>query len=200
MLAGLSGGCRRAMYDQPRYKPLAASAIFRDGASARPLEPGTIARGQLDEDELLHTGRLNGQLADQFPFPIDRPALERGRERFMISCSPCHGATGDGRGMIVQRGFPPPPPLYGKAASSPTGSEPTYADLRDAPVGHFFDVITHGHGTMYSYASRIGVDDRWKIAAYIRALQLSQHATVEQLRELPDPTDDEKRLVAEAPR
>jgi mono/diheme cytochrome c family protein len=187
------------MYDQPRYKPLAASDIFRDGSSARPLEPGTIARGQFHEDELLATGKINGQLADQFPFPIDRAALERGRERFLIYCSPCHGATGDGRGMIVQRGFPPPPPFYGKVASSPTGSEPTYADLREAPAGHFFDVITNGHGTMYSYASRVGVEDRWKIAAYIRALQLSQYATVDQLRELPEPTDEERRLVAEAP-
>ena len=119
----------------------------------------TIARGQLRADELLETGRINGELADQFPFPIDRLALERGQQRYMIYCSPCHAARGDGRGMIVQRGFPAPPPYYGRSGSSPQGSEPTYADLRDAPVGHFFDVMTHGHGVMYSYASRISVEE-----------------------------------------
>jgi mono/diheme cytochrome c family protein len=193
----LAPGCRKAMYDQPRYKPLAASTLFDEGTSARPLEPGTIPRGQLRADELLETGRINGELADRFPFPIDQAAMERGQQRYMIFCTPCHGDRGDGRGMIVQRGFPPPPPFYGRSSSSPTGSEPTYADLREAPVGHFFDVMTHGHGVMYSYASRVSVEDRWKIAAYIRALQLSQYATADELRGIADPTDEERRMIEE---
>jgi mono/diheme cytochrome c family protein len=185
------------MYDQPRYKPLAASALFPNGTSARPLEPGTIARGQLGADELLATGRLNGELANEFPFPIDRAGMERGQQRFMIYCSPCHGARGDGRGMIVQRGFPAPPPFYGRSGSSPEGAEPTYADLRDAPVGHFYEVMTNGHGVMYSYASRISVEDRWRIAAYIRALQLSQFATADELRAVADPSAEERRMIEE---
>lgn len=196
----LAGGCRQAMYDQPKYKPLAASAQFTNGTSARLLEPGTIARGHLAADELLETGSLNGDLADQFPFPIDQDALRRGQERYTIYCAPCHGERGDGRGMIVQRGFPQPPPFYGRHASSPTGMAPTYADLREAPVGHFFDVITNGHGVMYSYASRVDVADRWKIAAYIRALQLSQYATADDLRAVPNPTAEERRMIEELSR
>lgn len=193
----MASGCRQAMYDQPKYKPLAPSNLFANGTSARLLEVGTIARGQLQDDELLETGRIDGELADQFPFPIGRADLERGRQRYNIYCSPCHGDRGDGRGMIVQRGFPQPPPFYGRYTTSPKGTEPTYADLREAPAGHFFDVITHGHGVMYSYASRVDVPDRWKIAGYIRALQLSQYATADELRAVAEPTTDERRMVEE---
>src|SRR5262249_13651450 len=142
---------------QPRYEPLEASSFFRDGTSARTPLPGTIARGQLPADDLLHTGKIDGQLADAFPFPIRRDDMLRGQQRFQIYCTPCHGDRGDGQGMIVQRGFPAPPPFYGKTRPAPTGSVPTYADLRQAPAGHFFDVITNGHGVMYSYASRISI-------------------------------------------
>ena len=115
-------------------------------------------------DELFTTGKTAGKLAESLPFPVDRAVLERGQDRFRIFCTPCHGELGDGRGMIVQRGFNPPPSFHTE-------------ELRKKPVGHYFDVMTRGFGTMYSYASRIPARDRWAIAAYIRALQLSQHAT-----------------------
>jgi mono/diheme cytochrome c family protein len=159
-------GCRLDMHVQPKYKPLAGTSFFGDGRSARPVVEGTVARGQLHLDEQLYTGKVNGQLATTFPFPITRADLDRGRERYNIYCTPCHDASGTGRGMIVMRGFPQPPPSY-------------HIDrLREAPVGHFFDVITNGLGNMYSYASRISPEDRWRIVAYVRALQLSQSATI----------------------
>jgi mono/diheme cytochrome c family protein len=151
------------MQDQPRYKPLAESNFFADGRSERPTIDDTVARGQLRTDQARFTGKENGKEIDYFPIQISHDDLERGKERFDIYCSPCHGRLGDGNGMIVERGFRHPP---------------TYHDdrLRTAPVGHFFDVITNGYGSMYSYGSRVPVDDRWRIAAYIRALQLSENA------------------------
>jgi hypothetical protein len=161
----LLGGCRQDMHMQPKILPLAPSQFFDDGRSARPVVPGAIARGQLRTDELLYTGKINGAVADTFPFRMTRKDLERGQERYNIYCTPCHGRIGNGQGMIVQRGFPPPPSYH-------------IDRLRQAPAGHFFDVMTNGFGTMYSYASRVKPEDRWRIVAYIRALQLSQHATV----------------------
>jgi mono/diheme cytochrome c family protein len=206
-------GCRSEMYNQPRYEPLEASEFFRDGKSARPLEPGTVARIDARNEprdivyaadrlaggeSLFATGKIDGKPADVFPFPIDREALARGQQRYRIFCTPCHGELGDGRGMIVQRGFSPPPPFYGPLPK--TGATPVsiYSDLRDAPVGHFVDVMTNGHGAMYSYASRIPPSDRWRIAAYIRALQLSQHATTADLRAIRNPTPSERQLLKEA--
>ncbi len=157
--------CRQDMHDMPRYEPLEASDFFADGQSARPLIEGTVARGQLLEDEHLYTGRINGRLAETFPFPITGAILERGRERFNIYCAPCHSRLGEGSGMIVHRGFQRPPSFHTDR-------------LRDAPAGHFFDVITHGFGAMYSYAYRVVPRDRWAITAYIRVLQLSQNATL----------------------
>jgi mono/diheme cytochrome c family protein len=154
------------MYDQPRYEPLEASAFFEDGQSSRPLVPGTVARGQLRDDDHFYTGNVDGKLVETFPFEVDRSVLERGRERFDIYCSPCHGRAGDGAGMIVKRGFSAPPSFH-------------IERLRKEPIGHFFDVITHGHGAMYSYASRVPPRDRWAIIAYIKALQLSQNATID---------------------
>jgi mono/diheme cytochrome c family protein len=170
----LIGGCRLDMHVQPKYKPYVPSTFFDDGRSERPVVPGTVARGQLRTDELLYTGKLNGVLADSFPFPIKQGALERGRERYNIYCSPCHDYTGGGRGMIVQRGLPAPPSYH-------------IDRLRTAPVGHFFDVMTNGLGRMYSYAARVSPEDRWKIAAYVRALQLSQHAAVADVPESERP-------------
>jgi mono/diheme cytochrome c family protein len=164
-LAALAG-CRQDMHVQPKILPLAPSQFFDDGRSARPVVPGTIARGQLHTDELLYTGKRNGALADAFPFRITRKDLERGQERFNIFCSPCHGRLGNGQGMIVQRGFPPPPSYH-------------ILRLRQAPAGHFFDVMTNGFGTMFSYASRVSPEDRWRIVAYIRTLQLSQQAKLD---------------------
>jgi mono/diheme cytochrome c family protein len=158
-------GCRLDMHIQPKYLPLAKTDFFGDGRSERPVVEGTVARGHLRLDEHLYTGKVNGQLATTFPFPITRKDLERGRERFNIYCTPCHDASGTGRGMIVQRGFPAPPSYH-------------IQRLREAPVGHFFDVITNGLGNMYPYASRVTPEDRWRIIAYIRALQLSQFATL----------------------
>ena len=158
-------GCRLDMHIQPKYKGLEPSSFFNNGRSERPPVPGTVARGELRTDELLYTGKINGQIANVFPFPITQEDLERGQQRFDIYCAPCHDYTGSGNGMIVQRGFPPPPSYH-------------IDRLMKAPVGHFFDVMTNGYGTMYSYAARVSPRDRWCIAAYIRALQLSQNAPV----------------------
>ena len=161
---------RREMYDQPKYEPLEASTFFSDGLSARQPVPGTVARGQLRLDPHLYQGKVNGELATTLPLELNRKLLERGQERFNIFCSPCHDRAGQGNGMIVQRGLKPPPSLH-------------EARLREAPIGHFFDTITNGFGVMYSYASRIPAKDRWAIAAYIRALQFSQNAPIDQLSE-----------------
>jgi mono/diheme cytochrome c family protein len=198
-----SAGCRSEMYDQPHYEPLEQSEFFADGKASRPLPAGTVPTLdplQEPRDDLYETGRIDGKHADTFPFPITRDDLTRGRERYQIFCAPCHGALGDGQGMIVKRGFTPPPPFYGKrVAKVPENApNPLYADLRDAPAGHFFDVITNGHGVMYSYASRIPPDDRWRIVAYVRALQLSQYATLDDLKTIQKPTPPEQRLLKEA--
>jgi len=163
-------GCRTDMHVQPRHNPLGASTFFGDGRAARPLVPGTVARGELRLDQHLYEGKVNGQPAITFPFPITRQDLERGQERFNIYCSPCHGRVGDGNGMIVMRGLRRPPSYH-------------IDRLRNAPLGHFFDVITNGYGAMYSYASRIPVEDRWRIIGYVRALQLSQQAKFADLPE-----------------
>jgi len=179
-------GCRSEMYDQPRYKPYAASGFFADGMSARPLVAGTVPRPAprvrgTASAELFETGKTAGKLAETLPFPVDRSVLERGQERFRIFCTPCHGELGNGRGMIVRRGFNPPPSFHSD-------------ELRKEPVGHFFDVMTRGFGTMYSYAARIPARDRWAIAAYIRALQLSQHAHAAGL-----PAEDQGQLQGITP-
>jgi len=156
-------GCRQDMHDQPKYIPLRESTFFTDTRSARPVVAGTVARGQLREDTLLYTGKVNGADATTFPFAVDEKVMARGRERYDIYCAPCHGRTGAGDGMIVRRGFRVPPTLHQDR-------------LRDSPVGHFFDVITNGFGAMPDYATQIKAEDRWAIIAYVRALQLAQHA------------------------
>jgi cytochrome c553 len=179
ILVLLFAGCRRDMFQQPKENPLREDTFFPDGAGSRPIPPHTVARGHLDEDEVFYTGMVGTNLVTQFPFPITREVLERGRERFDIYCAECHGRTGDGNGMIVQRGFPAPPSYH-------------IDRLRNAPVGHFFNVITHGYGVMYSYASRVEPRDRWAIAAYIRALQLSHDATLADV-----PTNQRAELEAQ---
>jgi mono/diheme cytochrome c family protein len=173
-------GCHRDMRDQPRYEPLEASAMFANHQSARPVPAGTVARGQLAKDEAVETGKSGGQFVAQVPLTINKALLARGRERFNIYCSPCHDRTGAGDGMIVQRGFRQPPSLH-------------IDRLRGAPAGHFFDVMTHGLGAMPRYGPHIKPNDRWAIVAYIRALQLSQSATVDEL-----PSDDRRQLEQEA--
>jgi hypothetical protein len=159
-------GCRQDMHDQPRYKPLAGTEFFGDGRSARPAVEGTVARGHLRTDLARFTGKVGEQEVTEFPFPITRADLLRGEERFNIYCSPCHSRLGDGNGMIVRRG-------YQRAGDYHTQK------LLDAPVGHFFDVITNGYGAMPAYASRVDPDDRWRIAAYIRVLQFSENARMQ---------------------
>ena len=176
----LATGCelRQRMFDQPKYEPLERSTFFADGLSARQPVPGTVARGQLRLDTHLHLGTIEGELAETLPTSIelDYELLKRGRERYDIFCAPCHDRTGRGNGMIVQRGLKQPPSMHEDR-------------LREAPIGHFFDVMTNGFGVMYSYSSRIPEEDRWAIAAYIRALQFSQNAEFDQL-----PAEDQRQL------
>jgi mono/diheme cytochrome c family protein len=157
-------GCRQDMHDAPRYDPLEESAVFPKGSSAQPLVAGTVARSELRDDDLLYTGRVDNKYAAEFPFPITAADLDRGEQRYNIYCSPCHGRTGEGNGMVVQRGF--------KQAASYHVER-----LRQMPHGYFFDVMTNGFGAMPDYRMQITADDRWRIVAYIRALQLSHHAT-----------------------
>jgi mono/diheme cytochrome c family protein len=161
----LFSGCRQDMHDQPRYDPMREAPFFTDARSARPLVEGTVARGHLRDDELLYTGMANGQPAAVFPFAVDASVMARGRERYDVFCSPCHGRTGQGDGMVVLRGYRRPPSMHQDR-------------LRNAPAGHFFDVITNGFGAMPDYAVQVRVEDRWAIVAYVRALQLSGHATL----------------------
>lgn len=154
-------GIRLDMHDQPKFKPLQQNDFYADKRASRPLVEGTVARGQLGTDELFYTGKINGQEADQFPYPVTQPMLERGRERFNIYCSPCHSRVGDGNGMIVQRGFKKPPDY-------------TEDKLMKAPVGHFVNVMSNGFGSMSEYKSQLSISDRWAVAAYIRALQLAR--------------------------
>lgn len=169
-----AAGCDQDMANQPRYEALEASTFFPDGAASRQPPVGTIARGHLNADAHFSAGRIDGQLATSFPsaleekFESQEAMLRRGRERFNIYCAPCHDQTGSGQGMVVRRGFPAPPSYHTDR-------------LREAPVGHFFDVITNGFGRMYDYAAQTSPEDRWAIAAYIRVLQFSQHAPQEEL-------------------
>ena len=157
-------GCRQEMYDQSRVKPLAQSDFYSDLRTARTPVDGTVARGQLHEDTYLYTGKIGANPGDYMPFVITEADLARGRERFNIYCAPCHSRLGDGNGMVVQRGYKHPPTYHQER-------------LRKAPLGYFFDVMTNGFGAMPDYSSQIPVEDRWRIVAYIRALQLSQNAT-----------------------
>jgi mono/diheme cytochrome c family protein len=156
--------CRLDMYNQPRTKPDSESDFFTDGTSARPVPAHTVEYHAARQNGEFYTGLTQGGvLVAQLPVRLTPELLQRGQERFDIYCSVCHGEEGDGKGEVAQRGFPAPPTYHSDR-------------LRNAPIGHFYDVITNGYGVMYSYASRVPPGDRWAIAAYIRALQLSQHA------------------------
>lgn len=159
-------GCHRDMRDQPRYEPLEASSFFSNDMASRPLVEGTVARGHLNEDEVFFTGKEGDQFVLEVPLEINRELLERGEQRFNIYCSVCHDRTGNGDGMIVQRGFRKPPSLH-------------LERLRNAPAGHFFDVMTNGFGAMPSFRIQVPPQDRWAIAAYIRVLQMSQQASLD---------------------
>jgi hypothetical protein len=169
-LLPLLAGCRHDMQNQNKVRPYRASAFYPDGSSARPLPAHTVARGDLRADEAFYSGVRGGKPVAEVPFPVTREVLRRGQERFNIFCSPCHGRVGDGRGMIVTRGYKQPTSFHDER-------------LRQAQVGWFFSVMTQGFGVMPSYAAQIPVADRWAIASYIRALQLSQGGAT--LGELP---------------
>ncbi len=165
LAAGLSA-CRQDMQDQPKYIPLRPSDFFLDGRSARPLSEGTIPRGHLNDDPAFFTGKgADGKLVTYFPIAVTKDVILRGQQRFNVYCSPCHDRTGSGNGMIVRRGYRRPPSYHTQR-------------LIEQPDGHFFDVMTNGFGAMPDYAVQIQPQDRWAIVAYIRALQLSQQATI----------------------
>lgn len=163
----LLAGCHTDMWVQPKETPQTASRHFPGESSARPLVQHTVPRGFLHEDDRFFTGMENGKLIKELPLQVSKELLSRGQERFNIFCSPCHGRLGNGKGMIAQRGF---------SLARPVATYHTDR-MRAMPIGHFYDVITNGYGTMFSYASRIEPQDRWAIAAYIRVLQFSQHAS-----------------------
>jgi len=159
-----SVACRQDMHDQPRFKPLAKNDFFTDQRSARQPVEDTVARGQLHDDTYFYTGKVGPNPGDYMPFPVTMQVLERGQQRFNVYCAPCHSRLGDGNGMIPQRGLKPPPSFHDER-------------LVKAPLGYFFDVITNGFGAMQDYSAQVAPEDRWKIVAYIRALQLSERAT-----------------------
>ncbi len=171
-----TGPSWQQMGKQPKYDPLVPSDFFADGMSARPRIPGTVARGDVIVNDYLNTGKINGQDGDGFPFAVTAQVMNRGHERFDIYCSPYHGRLADGNGMIPSRGYRRPPSFH-------------TATLRAAKVGHFFDVMTNGFGAMPSYRTMIPPSDRWAIVAYIRALQLSQGATMDDV-----PADQQQKL------
>lgn len=156
-------GCRQDMHNQPKFYPQRGSTLFEDGRSVRPQVENTVSRGQQNEDSYFYTGLQNGQEGNAMPFPVSMDVLARGQERYNIYCTPCHSRVGNGAGMIVQRG-------YSQAGNFHT------ARLQTAPLGHFFNVISNGYGSMPDYAAQVTPADRWAIVAYIKALQLSQNA------------------------
>jgi mono/diheme cytochrome c family protein len=202
-----TASCRYDMQDQPKYKPYKKSDFFNDGRASRELPPGVVPRGFLREDKAFYTGKKEGvsnaqvqtttdaqgntvvtsfpDAIDEFPIPVTKELIDRGQERYNIYCIVCHGPTGNGDGMIVRRGFTKPP---------------TYHDdrLRNAPVGHFYDVITNGWGRMNGYAAQIQPADRWAIVAYIRALQYSQNPNGMKpiLPTQSKPTSQENKMIA----
>ena len=161
-----ASGCRQDMQDQPKYIPLRATAFFDDHRSARPFPDNTVARGHLESDTEFFTGKVGNQFTDRFPFPVTRDVLARGQQRFNIYCAPCHDRLGNGDGMIVRRGFRKPPSYH-------------LDRLRQAAPGYIYDVITNGFGAMPDYAAQIAPQDRWNIVAYVRALQFSHNATMD---------------------
>lgn len=181
VLTFLTGCDRQDMYEQPKYEPLQHSAAFGDQRSARPLVADTVAQGELRTNTEFFAGKSGTNLVTAIPVPVTKALLERGEERYNIFCAPCHDAVGNGNGMIVRRGFRHPPSLH-------------IPRLRDAPIGRFYDVTAYGFGLSPDFSASISPEDRWAIAAYIRALQLSQHAPLADV-----PTAQRQKLEAKAP-
>jgi cytochrome c553 len=171
-------GCRQQMADQPHQRPLEPSNFFDDGMASRPVEPGTVARAGKEQNGPRFHSKVDGKLVDTLPFEVTMEVLARGQERYEIFCSPCHDRLGTGQGMIVRRGFTP-----ARSFHNPR--------LRDAPAGHFFEVITQGFGQMPSYANQLSEQDRWAVIAYIRALQFSRNVRLDQL-----PPEDRAKMKA----
>jgi mono/diheme cytochrome c family protein len=176
-----AAGCRQDMHNQPKYRPLRSSDFFADSSSARPLVQGVVARGTLNDDSAFFTGKNGAMFVNELPFPTTQDVVDRGQERFNIYCTPCHDATGGGNGLVVQRGYPKPPSFH-------------IDRLRKIEAGYYFDVMTNGFGRMPDYRAQITPRDRWNIVAYIRALQLSQHATTSDV-----PTGDPTKLSKPEP-
>jgi len=181
-----TAGCRRDMQDQPKYKDLRGSAFFEDRRSARPVVEDTVPRGLPYGDTRFSTGKENGQPVAELPVPLTRELLERGRDRYRIFCTPCHGLTGNGLGIVVQRGYRQPPAF-------------DIDRLRAAPVGYFFDVESNGFGAMMDYAAQIPPADRWAIVAYVRALQLSQRTTLSDVPPEARPALESPEAAPKAP-
>jgi mono/diheme cytochrome c family protein len=176
-----TSACRQDMHNSPKAIPLRESVFFKNGSSARPLVEDTVARGTLHDDAVFFTGKNGVAEADALPFALTAAVLDRGEQRYNIYCTPCHGPTGKGDGMIVRRGYRQPPSYH-------------IDRLQQAPIGHFYDVMTNGFGAMPDYRAQISPRDRWAIAAYVRALQLSQHASAADI-----PAEERQKLSQPAP-
>jgi mono/diheme cytochrome c family protein len=169
-------GCRQDMHNTPVGQPLRESLFVKGASTSRAPVDGTVARGTLQDDAAFFTGKEGGAAANALPFPLTAQILDRGEERFNIYCAPCHGLSGRGDGMIVRRGYRQPPSFH-------------VDRLQQAPLGHFYDTMTNGFGAMPDYRAQIAPRDRWAIAAYVRALQLSQHAAAADI-----PAEDRQKL------
>jgi mono/diheme cytochrome c family protein len=178
--AAALAGCRQDMHNTPRADPLRESLFAKGVSSARLPVEGTVARGTLKDDAGFFTGMEAGTEANALPFALTAAVLDRGEDRYNIFCAPCHGVSGRGDGMIVRRGYRQPPSLH-------------IDRLRGASIGHFYDVMTNGFGAMPDYRGQMSPRDRWAIAAYLRALQLSQHATA------ADIPAEERQKLSQAP-
>jgi mono/diheme cytochrome c family protein len=176
-----AAGCRQDMHNSPKAIPLRESVFFKNASSARPLVDGTIARGTLKDDVSFFTGKNGAAVVDALPFQLTAEVLDRGEQRYNIYCSPCHGPSGKGDGMIVRRGFRQPPSYHTDR-------------LQNVPIGHFYDVMTNGFGAMPDYRAQVSPRDRWAIAAYVRALQLSQHASAADI-----PAEERQKLSQPKP-
>jgi mono/diheme cytochrome c family protein len=164
IVLALATGCdMQDMWRQPKKEPLTPSTMFDNDMASRPVVPDTVARGQLRTNDVFYTGKIDGKDVETIPMPVTKEVLLHGQERFNIYCAPCHDRTGGGNGIVVQRGLRQPPSYHTEK-------------LRTMAIGHFYDVMSNGFGTMRSYASQITPEDRWAIAAYVRALQFSEYA------------------------
>jgi mono/diheme cytochrome c family protein len=203
VISSAISGCQQKMASQPSYRPLVRSRFFADGRASRPLVAGTVARGTLETNPALTSGRKIGgvsaappaesgspspptagirpdEFVAEFPFPITASILARGQDQYTVYCSVCHDTNGDGNGKVVRRGFTKPP-SYIADNSRQLARSGFQVPLREAPVGYLFDVATNGFGAMADYSMQVSPRDRWAIAAYIRTMQRSQNMRLDEL-------------------